>query len=204
MRETVSARLERQSSPAPEGGCRIWNGKLDFAGYGVIKVRGKTAAAHRVAYEEARGPIPAGQQIDHLCRTPRCINPAHLQAVSLRENVRRAIVAGSHPAAREAAQTHCQGGHPFNDENTYITKHGGRVCRVCRAARARERLARPKVPRDPARCVHGHELTPDNVRTGSRGARVCLTCQRERHRAYRARLKKAARTAPSPTAEKGE
>ena len=29
-------------------------------------------------YEWFVGPIPKGLQLDHLCRVPHCVNPAHL------------------------------------------------------------------------------------------------------------------------------
>ncbi len=45
--------------------------------------------AHRWFYEQAKGPIPDGLSIDHLCRVPPCVNPDHLEAVSHTENVRR-------------------------------------------------------------------------------------------------------------------
>ncbi len=45
--------------------------------------------AHRLAYIRAKGPIPEGHHIDHLCRVTNCVNPDHLEAVLPGENVRR-------------------------------------------------------------------------------------------------------------------
>jgi len=45
--------------------------------------------AHRLAYERARGPIPEGKQVDHLCRQRDCVNPEHLELVTQVENIRR-------------------------------------------------------------------------------------------------------------------
>ena len=61
------------------------------------------------------GPIPEGLVIDHLCRNRACVNPAHLEPVSQRENVMRSPVA---EGAINAAKTHCSQGHPFSPENT--------------------------------------------------------------------------------------
>lgn len=68
--------------------CWIWQlGSLN--GYGKVTRNGKQMGAHRAYYEEYIGPIPAGMQIDHLCRVPSCVNPEHLEAVTQAENGRR-------------------------------------------------------------------------------------------------------------------
>lgn len=73
-------------------GCWNWQLSLDHHGYGTVCVKGKRTGAHRFIYEQANGPIPEGMSLDHLCRNPRCVNPAHLEPVTQAENVRR----GSH------------------------------------------------------------------------------------------------------------
>lgn len=88
--------------------------------------------AHRVAYEIAKGPIPDGLCVDHLCRNHGCINPFHLEAVTWGENVLRGIGHG----ARAARQTLCKRGHEFRPNRS---KRGYRVCRTCDTERARER-----------------------------------------------------------------
>jgi hypothetical protein len=35
------------------------------------------------------GPVPAGHQLDHLCKKRACVNPDHLEAVPQAENLRR-------------------------------------------------------------------------------------------------------------------
>jgi hypothetical protein len=47
--------------------------------------------AHRAYYEERYGPLPSGVQLDHLCRTPACVNPEHLEPVSARINTLRGV-----------------------------------------------------------------------------------------------------------------
>ena len=92
-----------------------------------MRIGDKKYLAHRVAFEAYRHPIPEGLTIDHLCRVPACINPDHLEPVTLRINILR----GVGPTAVHAAQTHCYQGHEFTNENTFRTKNGGRVCRMC-------------------------------------------------------------------------
>lgn len=53
----------------------------------------KFVSAYRYYYEQARGPIPSGLVLDHVCRNPRCVNPAHLEPVTQAENLRRGRVA---------------------------------------------------------------------------------------------------------------
>lgn len=40
---------------------------------------------------------------------------------------------------RQSSKTHCKRGHPFNEENTLLTKQGFRSCRRCHADRQRNR-----------------------------------------------------------------
>lgn len=59
-------------------GCWEWRGPMHDGGYGTF---GHTYA-HRFSYELVHGRIPAGLQIDHLCRNRRCVNPGHLEELS--------------------------------------------------------------------------------------------------------------------------
>jgi len=70
-------------------GCWVWQGALHVNGYGKIFIDGTLKAAHRVGYELYRGAIPAGVVLDHKCRRKNCVNPDHLEPVSLGENTRR-------------------------------------------------------------------------------------------------------------------
>lgn len=103
--------------------CWLWTGTLDGCGYGMIRIdRQKQSRVHRVVYEFEVGPIPRGFQIDHLCRVRNCVNPAHLEPVTHRENMFR------------SRRSHCFRGHEFTEENTLWM----RACRRC----AREGAAR--------------------------------------------------------------
>ena len=118
------------------GTCWIWTAARNAFGYGKFSMgHARWIFAHRFAYETFRGPIPATLVIDHLCRNPSCVNPAHLEPVTNRENQLRGVGF----AARHAAKTHCDHGHEFTPENTY-TGYKGRACRECH--RLRERMRR--------------------------------------------------------------
>jgi hypothetical protein len=127
--------IERFKSKLVTGdGCWSWEGgHFKTTGYALFNVRmddGKwrPTVAHRVSHLVFKGPIPDGYEIDHLCRNRPCINPAHLEAVTHRENGLR----GESVMAKQALQTHCIHGHEFTPENTYVrTKKHKRECRQC-------------------------------------------------------------------------
>lgn len=119
-----------------ETGCWLWREHTTPVGYAQLTHQRKPLPAHRVTYELAKGPIPEGLHVDHLCRVRHCINPDHLEAVTPRENILR----GEGRAALNARKTHCVNGHPFDEENTYVWRDKQRHCRICiRAAVARYR-----------------------------------------------------------------
>jgi hypothetical protein len=112
-------------------GCWLWTGGRGSAGYGSLtrNHRRDRIGAHRFAYELLVGPIPKGKQLDHLCRVRHCVNPAHLEPVTIKENVLR----GEGITARLSRQTHCKHGHEFTPENTG-RQGAGRYCRTCHRA----------------------------------------------------------------------
>lgn len=120
----------------PDGECWRWTGYLN-AGTGYARYGSKNV--HRVVYVLARGPVPRGLVIDHLCRNRWCINPDHMEAVTNWENTLR----GEGPIAMNARRTHCAQGHPFDEKNTWTNSIGHRKCRQCNRdnqARRRNRL----------------------------------------------------------------
>ncbi len=117
------------------GDCIVWTGYLNPAGYGIISINNRPRRAHRYAYERLHGPIAPGLHLDHLCRNRCCVNPGHLEPVTIKVNVNRGI---SKQVTRERAlnSNACRNGHPLTVE----TRLGGknRRCRMCR----REHLRR--------------------------------------------------------------
>lgn len=83
--------LGRINFDGPDG-CWLWTGAAEKQGYGVIKTGGRAAPVvlvHRLVYALFVEDIPAGLTIDHLCSVRRCVNPDHLELVTMPENSRR-------------------------------------------------------------------------------------------------------------------
>lgn len=141
-------------------GCWNWTGALKENGYGAFAGYNRNGYAHRFSYTHFRGPIPEGLTIDHLCRNRSCVNPDHLEAVSLRTNSLR----GNSPSAQCARKTECPRGHPYDKTNTYYRK-GRRQCRICRMEYGRKwRTLNPDYGREWRRTrktlIHGMTLGP--------------------------------------------
>lgn len=150
-KEGILTRLSRSSEW--RGDCRVWL-RTTTNGYGFLGVGDKNKSAHRAAYEVFVGPIAEGLQIDHLCRNRDCINPAHLEPVTQRENILR----GDAPPARAARKTHCPKGHEYAGYNLCVDpKRGDRQCRTCRnekqRGRVRSRKSQSADRREPSHAV---------------------------------------------------
>ncbi|MFJ6440245.1 hypothetical protein [Streptomyces sp. NPDC091649] len=151
-------RLLDKTTPGPDG-CVIWTGAITANGYGRIRAGGRAEGAlypHRAAYALLVAPIADGLLLDHLCHTAstsceggnaclhrRCINPAHLEPVTNRENILRSRFA---PTAVNARKTECLHGHPFDEANTDRDRNGSRHCRTCRRAKDARRYGASALP----------------------------------------------------------
>lgn len=115
-----------------DSGCWEWTAYRDSHGYGEFGSDGKTHRAHRFGYELARGPIPEGLELDHLCRNPSCVNPDHLEPVTHTENMHR----GNGWSGLNIRKEQCPNGHPYDSENTHLDRYGHRRCRACNRIRS--------------------------------------------------------------------
>jgi hypothetical protein len=125
-----------------EGTCLVWLGDKTRDGYGRFVVEGQRHFVHRWLYEFLVERVSEGLTLDHLCRNPSCVNPSHLEPVTLRDNILR----GTSPAALAYQRNRCKRGHEFTEENTYSKRltSGQRVrgCRACHRLIQRNYLER--------------------------------------------------------------
>jgi len=133
MHNSIKERFEDKFTRIPESGCWLWDGYIKENGYATFYVDSSEGKqyAHRVSYElYNKEKIDPEKVIDHLCRVRCCVNPEHLEAVTRKENSMRSPIMGN---PQRKNMTHCERGHKFTKENTYINPtHGKRGCRICR------------------------------------------------------------------------
>jgi hypothetical protein len=123
-------------------GCWVWTGAKTKNGYANFAIARQANYAHRLSFEHYVGAIPEDMQIDHLCSVRHCVNPWHLEVVTLRENLLRSP---NTITSRHAARTHCNHGHEFTAANTGHSKEGWRFCRQCSRDSARRYSQRKRL-----------------------------------------------------------
>lgn len=121
-----------------DSGCWEWQAGLQSEGYGMFGLETKrpyehlTVLAHVWAFERYVKKTPAGLELDHLCRNPRCVNPLHLEPVTHRLNLLR----GNHPTAVTVRTNRCCRGHLLTEDNVLRKPNArGRYCRACKRIR---------------------------------------------------------------------
>lgn len=141
--------IQSKIHPTPESGCWIWTGWTSIDGYGRVFFVGKYHMAHRFVYELSRmSLIKPGMALDHLCRVRCCVNPAHLEQVTLAENTMR----GNGFGAVNARKTHCPLGHQLADGNLRPNQGKRRRCLICRdESNKRSNAKYRKTPKEKAK-----------------------------------------------------
>lgn len=126
----------------PETGCWEWTAHVGRWGYGDFR-RGPgqhNEAAHRWSFGYFVRPLVKGEQVHHRCENPICVNPEHLEALTLDEHNARH---GKRWAINKA-KTHCIRGHALEGENLREYSPGQRTCKTCAALRAQARRDRDR------------------------------------------------------------
>src|SRR6267154_98569 len=107
-------------------GCHVWTGSKLRTGYGNARYQGKIQYVHRITWQHKNGPVPEGLQLDHTCGNKSCCNPAHLRAVTAREN---SLASTSNNMAarhfRKLVCPKCAGPYSYNPA-------GRRFCKPCK------------------------------------------------------------------------
>lgn len=104
-----------------QGDCLIWKGSRNSEGYGTVTLRNTSWKAHRIAYVDAWGAIPAGMVVRHKCDTPTCVNPSHLEVGTDADNAKD-------KAIRRRTKT------KINDDQVRLIRRDSRVMREIAAA----------------------------------------------------------------------
>ena len=108
--------------------CWEWQAGKRGDGYGHFGYQYRTWAAHRLSFYVTYGYEPP--VVRHKCDNPKCVNPFHLEPGTQKDNCRDTVERGRHP---NASKTKCKNGHPYTEENTYISPtKGTRECYICR------------------------------------------------------------------------
>ena len=144
--ESPIARFLKKIKTGDKKDCWLWISGKTHHGYGVFWINRKLVRAHRFSYELFNNKrIPDSLTIDHLCKNTSCVNPNHLEAVTMKENVLR----GDSPTSKNFRKTHCINGHELSFENIYLLKNKEgcqhRQCKICTKIRSKEHYTKMRL-----------------------------------------------------------
>lgn len=128
-------KFARNLAPANDADCWFWNGSLNPAGYGRFcigygKDGNRHVFAHRASWVLHTGrDLPGDLSIDHLCEIRACVNPSHLEPVSIHENRRRATTREEPNVVERRVQELIAAAPLGRDRNGRGMIH--RVCGLC-------------------------------------------------------------------------
>lgn len=125
INKSKAAQFFERASIARRDSCWIWQGGIESHGYGYVTRGKKRVYAHRIAHEIAHGVIlTQSESLHHDCCNKRCVNPAHLVAVT----------PDSHGLAHSG--THCLRGHRYIQ---HVSSRGRtrNICPTCRRSNKR-------------------------------------------------------------------
>jgi hypothetical protein len=161
-----------------DSGCMQFTGTgLTTHGYASVGYDNKSWEAHRLLWRYLFGPLNKELQLDHLCRNRWCVNIAHLEPVTRREN----IIRGISPAGMHFRAIHCPQGHLYTADNTAMTNGGkSRRCKTCHKLKYK-RVG--KILKQ--HCKQGHLYDESNTYYRPNGWRDCRECMRQRTRKWR-------------------
>jgi hypothetical protein len=137
--------LGRVRSFAKSSSGRIRKLSANSQGYVTVDLwRGNvqdTRRLHRIVLETFVGPAPEGTEGCHGNGVRLDNRLSNLRWDTRIENM---ADIGRHGTHNNTAKTECPQGHPFNEENTYVSPRGGRGCRECRRASVRAHRVKQK------------------------------------------------------------
>jgi len=96
-KKRLSLRIELSDKDIKRFCSKIWynhfTGCWDWVagtkkGYGMFGYKGKIWSAYRLSYMFFRGEISEEKELDHICCSPKCVNPYHLQQVTKQEHAK--------------------------------------------------------------------------------------------------------------------
>lgn len=197
--DAIARWLDRIDIASPRA-CWQWPGAVGDGGYSHAVLMKRSRKPYRMFYEHFIGPVPEGMTLNHTCHDADpdcrggsycvhrlCVNPAHLESVSIGNNTKSAF----------ATRAYCRAGrHLWTEENTVWIGKGSKLqrrCRECKNEKSRARKTEVRrregaVERSKTECPAGHPKAEYMKRTQA-GHAYCTLCHRTQTRqAYRRKV----------------